>query len=144
MRWIEGGCHCGNIRYKFLWPLPGTEIPARACSCTFCRKHRGVYTSHRKARLEATVEDGWALAKYRFGTETAEFFVCSSCGVVPLAISRIEEDEYAIVNVNTFDEVDSSELKSTVSNFDAETVNSRLKRRKRNWIPDVSIRVLFP
>jgi hypothetical protein len=142
MRRIPGGCHCGNIRYEFSWPLAGAEIPVRACSCTFCTKHRGTYTSHAEAELEVTVRDGSQLAKYRFGTETAEFFVCSRCGVVPLATSSIEGGQYAVVNVNTFEGVDSSELRSFVSNFDGETLESRLGRRKRTWTPSVSIRIL--
>ena len=42
---IHGKCHCGNISFSLTWePDPG-EIPARACTCSFCTKHGGVWTS---------------------------------------------------------------------------------------------------
>ena len=39
-------------------------------------------------------------------------------------------------NENTFDDVDRSELVETATNFDGETTESRLARRRRNWTPD--------
>ncbi len=74
---IEGKCHCGNITYLLHWPGAGTEIPVRACSCSFYTKHGGTYTSHRDAELAAVVHDEALVSRYRFGTETAEFYLCS-------------------------------------------------------------------
>ncbi len=139
MKRIQGGCHCGNIRYEFIWPLSDPEIPVRACSCTFCMKHGGTYTSHPQAELKSTIAHLSSVTKYAFGTKTADFFVCSRCGVLTFTTSRIEGREYAVVNVNTFENVDFSQLKSTVTNFDGETTESRLARRKRTWTPKVSI-----
>jgi hypothetical protein len=39
---LQGGCHCGNIRFTLDWPAQPARIPARECDCTFCRKHGGV------------------------------------------------------------------------------------------------------
>jgi hypothetical protein len=61
-----------------------TEIPARACTCSFCTKHGGVWTSNPKGRLEVAVEDPRRVSKYAFGTRTAEFHICSRCGIVPV------------------------------------------------------------
>ena len=55
MRTIDGACHCGNLRFTLHWPVPEGSIAVRACSCTFCRKHGGVYTSHPNARLEVRI-----------------------------------------------------------------------------------------
>ena len=60
MRRINGKCHCGNISYEFLWPEPGSRIPVRACSCTFCTKHGGVYTSHPEEVTKADPEKSTA------------------------------------------------------------------------------------
>src|SRR5438094_129248 len=42
---IRGSCHCGNISFTLDWKPEPSEIPARACSCSFCTKHGGVWTS---------------------------------------------------------------------------------------------------
>jgi hypothetical protein len=44
---------------------------------------------------------------------------------------------YAVVNVNAFQDIDRSLLKNVSATFDAEDEQSRLARRKRNWIPRV-------
>ena len=139
MRRIEGGCHCGNIRYEFLWPLNEPEIPVRACSCSFCLKHAGTYTSHPEAELNATIVNEPLVPKYRFGHETADFYICSRCGVVTFVVSRIDERDYAVVNVHTFENIDPTNFISRTTNFDGETMESRLDRRKQNWTPVVRI-----
>ena len=139
MQIINGGCHCGNIRFEFLWPLEGPEIPVRACSCTFCIKHKGTYTSHPQAQLKATIRDLSSVTKYVFGTESADFFICSQCGVLPFVTSTIRGRDYAVVNVNAFEDIDFTRLKPSVSNFDGETIEDRLGRRQRTWIPNVRV-----
>ncbi len=141
MRRIDGKCHCGNISYEFMWPEPGSQIPVRACSCTFCIKHGGVYTSHPDAQLTAQISDLALVNKYIFGTKTAEFYVCSGRGVVAFVTSTIEGYEYAVVNVNTFEGVSKSELDSSVADFDGESVGDRLNRRKQRWISQVDVLV---
>ncbi|NCF26181.1 MAG: hypothetical protein GWP69_02295 [Gammaproteobacteria bacterium] len=140
MREIQGKCHCGNIAYELLWPESGKMLAVRACGCTFCTKHGGVYTSHPDARLDARVADSNSVNRYVFGTKTAEFYLCTRCGVVPFVTSTIESVEYAVVNVNTFENVDQSELDSSVSDFDGEDIEARLGRRMRNWISRVTVR----
>jgi len=72
---------------------------------------------------------------YRFGTMTADFHVCKTCGIVPIVTCAIEGARYAVVNVNTFDNVDGSELTETPSNFEGESTENRVARRRRNWTP---------
>jgi hypothetical protein len=135
---ILGACHCGNIRYDLDWQPDPTEIPARACTCSFCLKHGGIWTSKPEAVLRVRVKDEGLVSKYRFGTATADFHVCSRCGAVPMVTCRMEDRLYAVVNVNTFDNVDESLLRRAVARFDGEDERSRLARRKRNWIADVA------
>ena len=68
---------------------------------------------------------------------TAEFQICSSCGIVPAVLSEIDGRLYAMVSVNAFEDVDLSLLRRTAANFDEETEASQLARRRRNWIPNV-------
>lgn len=135
---ITGRCHCGNIEIEFTHQH-GSEIPVRDCSCDFCTKHGGVWTSDPKGKLRVEISDGSALSKYHFGTGTANFYVCSRCGVVPVVISTIEKRDYAVVNVNTFQGIDVGRLNRSVTDFDGEATGERLQRRSRNWIPDVEL-----
>lgn len=138
-RTISGACHCGNIRFDLRWPASATEINARKCGCTFCRKHGGVWTSHRDAELAVSLGDESLVSRYRFGTETADFLVCSVCGVTPLVLSEIDGDIYAVVSVNAFREVEGFTLSEKVMDFEGESTGSRLDRRKRYWISQVRI-----
>jgi hypothetical protein len=67
---------------------------------------------------------------------TADFHVCRTCGIVPIVTFLIEGTRYAVVNVNTFDNVDRSELAEAPSNFEGESIESRVARRRRNWTPE--------
>jgi hypothetical protein len=134
---ISGRCHCGNLSFSLSWDPEPAEIPARACGCTFCVKHGGVWTSNPHGSLQVTVKDPAARSIYAFGTKTADFHVCARCGIVPVVTSRIDGRLYAVVSVNAFEGVAPSRLKRTPANFDGEGTDSRLERRKRNWIPDV-------
>ena len=136
---IEGKCHCGNIRYTLDWPGDGTNIKIRACGCSFCVKHGGSWTSDRDSQLVAEIQNASLVSKYRFGTRTAEFYVCSRCGTVPFVTSAIDDRLYAVVNVNTFEGINLSSLVRTATSFDGEDTGERLERRKRNWIPNVRI-----
>ena len=139
MKEIVGSCHCGNIRFSLHWPEWNPPITVRACQCTFCRKHGGVYTSNPSGRLQINIADSSRVTPYAFGTRTAEFHTCQVCGAVPVVTSEIDGVLHAVVNVNTFENVDKTDLNASPSDFDAEDLGGRLERRKRNWIADVSV-----
>jgi hypothetical protein len=77
------------------------------------------------------------VTQYEFGTRTAQFHVCSDCGVVPLATCRIEARLYAVVNVNAFEDVDPRLLRQSSATFDGEDTTLRLQRRQQRWIANV-------
>lgn len=137
---IQGACHCRNIRFELDWRPDPAVIPARACGCTFCRKHGGVWTSCPTGALTVEVSDPSRRHRYGFGTHTADFHVCMLCGVVPVATSEIAGKVYAVVNVNTLEGVPSDRLVHATSNFDGEDEASRLERRAKGWIPRVQFR----
>lgn len=134
---IHGGCHCGNIHFELTWEPEPEEIPARVCTCTFCTRHGGVWTSCPAGRLRVRITEPQRVSRYAFGTRTAEFHVCSNCGVVPVVTSRIDGHLYAVVSVNAFENVDRSLLKHASADFDAEDERARLARRRCHWIADV-------
>ena len=135
---LTGRCHCGNIALALDWP-DSAVIPARACGCSFCVKHGGVWTSNVDARLTVTIRDPARVTRYAFGTKTAIFHVCARCGAVPFVTSEIENHRYAVVNVNAFENLDPSRLRRGSADFEGEDTSSRLARRARNWIADVRI-----
>jgi len=134
---IPGGCHCGNLRFLLTWRPEPKEIQARECTCSFCRKHGGVWTSCPQGALEVTVQDPAALTRYTFGTRTADFHVCARCGVVPVVTSRIEGRLYAVVSVHALEGLDPALVQVASADFGAEDEAARLERRARRWIADV-------
>jgi hypothetical protein len=135
---IHGKCHCGNIAFSLAWEPDPAEIPARACTCSFCVKHGGVWTSYAGGALTVTVQDPSRVSRYAFGTGTAEFHICARCGVVPVVTSRIDGRLYAVVSVNAFDGVDPARIRRAPMSLDDEDTGARLARRRRNWIADVT------
>lgn len=135
---IRGGCHCGNLTFELDWAGDVARIPARACDCTFCVRHGGVWTSQAGSRLAVKIADDALVSRYEFGTRTATFHVCARCGVPPLVTSTIDGRVYAVVNVNCFEGVDPARLDRAPASFEGETVESRLARRKRGWIGEVT------
>jgi hypothetical protein len=135
---INGKCHCGNISFTLDWRPEPSEIPARACTCSFCAKHGGVWTSCPSGALQVSIRDRSRVSHYTFGTKTAEFHICTACGVVPVVSSRIDGRLYAVVSVNAFENVEPSLLRRAPASFDAESEETRLARRRRGWIPDVA------
>ena len=134
---IAGSCHCRNICFTLAWDPDPAEIVARACTCSFCTRHGGVWTSCPTGSLEVTVREPALVSRYAFGTRTAEFHVCSRCGVVPVVTSRIEGRLYAVVSVRAFESVEPALLRHAPASFDGESEEVRLERRQRNWIADV-------
>jgi hypothetical protein len=137
---IRGRCHCGNISFRLDWVPDPVEIPARSCDCTFCMKHGGVWTSYPAGKLEVAIEDPALVSRYEFGTKTATFHVCARCGIVPVVTSDLDGRTYAVVSVKAFENVDPAMLKPGPVSFEGEGVESRLARRKRNWISEVKFR----
>jgi hypothetical protein len=134
---IAGSCHCGNISYSLEWPDNSGDIPARACGCTFCVKHGGVWTSHPQGGLRARVTEPGMVARYTFRHGNGQFpgvHALRCCAAGDFADRRCHvcrgQREY-------FDGVDRSRIRSQPATFDGEDVQSRLDRRRRNWIADV-------
>jgi len=137
-RIIHGSCHCGNIRFTLDWPEGQPTIASRACGCTFCTKHGAAWTSNPRGQFDLQIADTTKVCQHQFGTGTADFHVCLTCGVAPIVTCVIEGRRFAVVNVNTFDDVSRSEILTTATNFEGETQESRLARRRRNWMPEAA------
>jgi hypothetical protein len=133
---LHGSCHCGNLRYVLDWPGTPAAIPGRACTCGYCARHGAIWTAHPEARLAIEATDPTAISRYAFETKTAEFLVCLRCGIAPACTSRIDGRDYAVVNVNTFDDATIAIEQAPVS-FEGEDEGRRLERRRQRWIGTV-------
>ena len=134
---LKGSCHCGNIALDVAWEGDPPEIPARACGCSFCAKHGGVWTSSPRASVTVTIAERARTTTYAFGTRTAVFHICTRCGTVPIVTSDIDGRTYAVVSVNALENVDPAWLRRGAVSFEGEDIAARLARRARNWIPRV-------
>src|ERR1700679_489763 len=103
---INGNCHCGNIAFSLTWEPDPAQIQARACTCSFCSKHGGVWTSNPRGSLRVVVKDPTLVSRYAFGSRNASFHTCARCGIVPVVSSRIDGKLYAVVSVNALEGVD--------------------------------------
>lgn len=138
---LRGGCHCANIRFELAGFAPDAAIPARACTCSFCQKHGGVWTSHPQGRLRVVIAERAEHSIYRFGTGTADFHVCRRCGAVPVVTSEIDGRLFGVVSVRALEDVAPERLQHTQVSFEGEATGDRLARRARGWIPDVRIEI---
>ncbi|QWT22265.1 hypothetical protein KPL74_09680 [Bacillus sp. NP157] len=134
---VHGACHCGNITFDLEWP-DGVVVQPRACSCTFCQKHGATWTAHPDAVLSVRIVDAARAARYRFGTRTADFHVCATCGVVPLCTGEMDGRLHAVVNTRTFEGIGPLP-DPVVVDFEGEQASDRLGRRARHWIARVTL-----
>jgi hypothetical protein len=130
---LEGGCHCGNVEVRLFVTKPVAKMAARECGCTFCRGRRARWTSDPEGKVEISVASGDDLSRYRFGTKTADFLICRRCGYVVAAVNH-EDETRAVVNIDVLERA--AELPEAVpTDFDAESREQRLARRRRTWTP---------
>jgi hypothetical protein len=130
----SGSCHCHNVEIRLESDKTPAELPLRTDTCSFCNKHHAIYTSDPEGEVHLTVRDANVVERYRFGTKTADFLICRSCGVFVAAI--MPESSLAVVNVNALEARAAfleNELK--VADLDAESLEARLTRRRARWTP---------
>ena len=137
MRSHHGRCHCGNIELDFETALAPDEIEIRACQCSFCRKHASRAAADPAGRLTLRVGDAALLSRYRFGLQTAEYWVCRACGVYVAAITIEDSAPRGIVIVNALDEAGLFARAPIAADYDAESRPARLARRRERWTPVV-------
>ena len=74
---IEGGCHCGGVRFEAEVP---EEVVVLDCNCSICAMtgFRHLIVPHGDFALLRGQE---VLTSYRFGTGTANHLFCAICGI---------------------------------------------------------------
>lgn len=132
----HGACHCGGIRVHLRTQKTPSELGARACQCSFCRLHGGSFTSDAAGVL--SIKTSGSVNRYRMGTGTAEFLVCTNCGVVPAATWKRDDGKLlSVVRVQCLDIRDELEKYEKKWSLEHELDNpeERFSRRSRTWTP---------
>ncbi|HEY5973085.1 MAG TPA: hypothetical protein VIT22_14195 [Pseudoxanthomonas sp.] len=63
----EGGCHCGDLRFRLETTKALTDFSPRACDCDFCTRHRAAWVSDRLGSLRIRARGAEGLRRYRQG-----------------------------------------------------------------------------
>jgi hypothetical protein len=134
---FDGGCHCGQLRIEFSTDLDPANFVPRACDCSFCRKHGAAYISDPDGRLSVSFRQD-ALRKYRQGSNSAEFLICSQCGVLVAVTFEHDAHIYGAVNIGCLN--GPTGLGSPVSaSPQALSPDEKVARWLKLWVPDVEL-----
>src|SRR5512140_3759075 len=105
MQTMEGGCHCGRVRFRVTADLDGVTI----CNCSICTK-KGIWHLIVPPERFDLLQGESDLATYQFNTKIAKHHFCKVCGVHPFYVPRSDPDKID-VNARCLDGVDVTTLK---------------------------------
>ncbi|HEY1692530.1 MAG TPA: hypothetical protein VGG39_10230 [Polyangiaceae bacterium] len=137
---LRGGCHCRSIQVAFETALAPSDLPLRACQCSFCRRHGGITTSDPAGRFVVEVARPELLHRYRFALGITDFLLCRTCGVYVAAVMEAKGRMLGVLNANVLDEREPFDRPPTPMEYGAEAVEDREARREKAWMP-VEVRV---
>jgi hypothetical protein len=113
---VEGGCHCGNVR--FTATLPDRAVTLLDCNCSICAMTGFLHLIVPDTAL--TIDEGkQELVSYRFGSGKARHMFCRICGIKSFYRPRSHPDGWS-VNFRCLD--DGHGLDATIMPYDG-----------RNW-----------
>lgn len=97
---VEGGCHCGLVRFSAT--VPDGPVEALDCACSICAMtgYLHLIVPETDFRLLEGAKD---LATYRFGTGRARHLFCTQCGIKSFYRPRSHPNGVS-VNVRCLDE----------------------------------------
>ncbi len=117
---LEGGCHCGKVRFRVAAELSGVT----ECNCSVCTKKGYLHLIVPSEEFELlTGED--ELSTYRFQTGVAQHRFCKTCGVQSFYVPRSDPDKID-VNVRCLDGVDLAKI--SVRPFDGRNWEESMKK----------------
>ena len=100
MQTMEGGCHCGRVRFRVTASLDRVT----ECNCSICAKKGFLHLIVPPAQFEL-LSGRDDLSTYEFNTGTAKHTFCRHCGIHPFYVPRSDPDKID-VNVRCLDGVD--------------------------------------
>ena len=100
MRTMEGGCHCGRVRFRVTAELDRVTI----CNCSVCTK-KGIWHLIVRPEHFELLSGRDDLTTYTFNTGVAKHTFCKHCGVHPFYVPRSDPDKID-VNARCLDDID--------------------------------------
>jgi hypothetical protein len=131
----RGQCHCGAVGFEFHTEIPPASWPVRACQCTFCLKHHGVYTSDPNGAVHFTHREPQLLTRYRFGHKTADFIFCGRCGSYLGAVTEEDGQALMVINLHAFEPPVEGLPDAQPMSYEGENPGDRNTRRTARWTP---------
>ena len=100
MKTMQGGCHCGRVRFKVTADLDRVTY----CNCSMCSKKGFLHliVPPEQFELLSGKDD---LTTYTFNTGVAKHTFCKTCGIHPFYVPRSDPDKID-VNARCLDDVD--------------------------------------
>jgi len=135
VRTFEGSCHCGGLSFAYQTALPPARWTVRACQCGFCRAHGALTTSDPSGRLAFHLRQSARLQRYRFGLMTADFLLCSGCGVYLGAQIQTAQGSFGIINTRALTPLQPELPPAVTADYGSEGATQRVARREQKWTP---------
>ena len=110
----QGGCHCGNVRFKIKLHNSIESEEIALCNCSMCEKLAYLHLFVPKNDFELTTERE-NLTCYQFNKKIAKHYFCSSCGIKSFYQPRSHPDSWS-VNARCLDNF--SQIVFKVKKFD--------------------------
>eukprot|EP00697_Spironema_sp_BW2_P006253 gnl/Spiro4/18750_TR10026_c0_g1_i1.p2 gnl/Spiro4/18750_TR10026_c0_g1~~gnl/Spiro4/18750_TR10026_c0_g1_i1.p2 ORF type:complete len:135 (+),score=18.77 gnl/Spiro4/18750_TR10026_c0_g1_i1:29-406(+) len=104
-RIVEGGCHCGAVRWSATIPPQSTLVD---CNCSICMKGGFVHLIIGKENFRLISGEDF-LIEYTFNTHVARHVFCKRCGIKSYYHPRSHPDGISL-NARCIDGYDMSSL----------------------------------
>ena len=107
MATVEGGCHCGAVRFE-------AEVDTGSgveCNCSYCAKAAPLLAFTTADRFRQTAGED-KLTDYRFNKMTIAHLFCSACGISAFGRGTAPGgQEMAAINLRCVDGIDLAAVK---------------------------------
>ena len=131
---LRGSCHCGNLKFELHTNKTEADFVPRTCQCGLCRSHGASWISDPEGKLVLYESDD--MSRYQFGHKTSDFIIRPKCGVLIVALCEVEGQMRAVINIKAMPD-HAFTTPEILTDFDDETIVSRLARRAKNWTGNV-------
>jgi hypothetical protein len=108
MQKVEGGCHCGAVRYR----AEADVSQAIECNCSHCAE-KGLILSFTPAAQFELIRGEDQLTEYRFNKHAIGHLFCRTCGVQPFSRGEANGASMIALNLRSLDGVDVRALQPT-------------------------------
>ncbi len=112
MKTMQGGCHCGKVRFKVTADLDRVTF----CNCSMCAKKGFLHLIVLPEQFEL-LSGKDDLTTYTFNTGVAKHTFCATCGIHAFYVPRSDPGKID-VNVRCIDGIDLSAL--SIKTFDGQ------------------------